>query len=195
MRRLALLVGLVVATVAVGTASGRIPGVARFSGNGLSFSYPAVWKPQFRDTWDIHYIGIVVALSTERLHKPCVVFYNPDGSVKGSACGFNHMLDTLPPEGVLVVWAIDASPRIQPGVTGYPGNPTRIAGVPAKIMGYGTGSAIHPFCPKETTASITAFLAPPGRPPVEMDACARTTSFDRFRAQIRTMLRTLSFRH
>lgn len=192
--KIALLLALVVATVAGGPASAKAPGFARFSGNGVSFPYPKVWKPQFRDNWDIHYEGIVVALSTERLHKPCVVFYNPDGSIKGSRCGFQNMLDTLPPDGVFVTWTIDDSPRFTPGVQGYPGNPTRIAGVPAKIIGDGTGAAIPGFCPKATTASITAFFAPPNRPPVIMAACTRTTNFDAFRAQIRMMLRTLSFR-
>src|SRR5437762_3357869 len=79
----ALLVVLAAATAVGGAALANSPGRVRFEdrGNGVSFSYPAAWMPQLRNSWDIHYEGIVVALSTERLRKPCVLFYNPDGTL------------------------------------------------------------------------------------------------------------------
>ena len=83
MRKLALLLA-VAAIVATGTAAATTPGLARFHDSvyKVSFRYPPQWRAQLAGNGELHGVPIVVALSTEQLHKPC----EPHGT--GTRCGF-----------------------------------------------------------------------------------------------------------
>src|SRR5690348_14601706 len=106
MRRFAWILVPVVAVCAAGAAAATSPGLARFRDrvDKVSFRYPPQWRAQLTGNGDLDEVPIVVALSTQRLHKPC----EPYGT--GTHCGFQVMLPTLPTGGVFVTWTIDDTP-------------------------------------------------------------------------------------
>lgn len=146
---------------------------ARFAG----FVWPPYGTPQY----------LIVALSTDRLKDPA-------GTLRHGGAA----LDTLPPEGVLVEWWLDASAFYGPKLTGVPGNTTHVDGALAKIVIDPTNNTAGGICPKSTTGSVKLYIAGTaqpasgiGRPPVYMYACTNTTNFPRFMARLLPMVRSV----
>lgn len=194
MGRLALAAVVLAVVPASAVSAADDPGPSRLHDRlaTVSFAYPSAWRAQQRDNFDMHYIGIVAALSTERVRGPC-----ERTSPTSARCGFGLMLDSLPSNGVFVVWFVVYGPaEPQPPLETEPGARTRIGGQPAKILIDPTGNAEPSLCPAGTTGSVTAFVALPERTkgPLIVSACANTSHFPRFFTQVRAMLRSTSFR-
>jgi hypothetical protein len=179
MLRLGVVFAVLSAIVAGGVAAAKRPGLTRFSGSGISFSYPSQWQAQYANSVFSKAGGVIVYLSTERLQPPCLNF---------TQC---EPLNTLPPKGVLVSWTYIGVPWY--GLANAPGTRTRIGGLPARIIvnGRGVGSTCM-FV--GATGSVIAYISAGETGWMEMDACMRGPNFPRFEKQVRAMLQSVSFR-
>jgi hypothetical protein len=203
MRKLGHCLALVGVTVLAGTASATNPGSVKYRARHLpfpfSFSHPTEWKARFAGYINPPYGTpqyLIVALSTERLHRPdCHAVPVPGGS---STLECHPILDVLPPGGVYVQWWLDASASNDPKLTYTPGNVTHVGGALAKIVIDPTSKTAGWICPKDTTASVQLYIAgtqqpgsPIGRPFVYMYACTNTSNFPGFMSQLLPMLRSV----
>jgi hypothetical protein len=191
MHKASLTILLLVGVATAGAAAARSP-TARFvdRGDGVSFNYPRSWRPQYAGYQGLGRTPIVVVLSTSRVGSPC-----QSNGTGGTLCGLPRMLDPLPAEGICTAWFIDDNPRMTPGITGYPGAPTRIGGLQAKLLVDATGAGVPAFCPNRTTSSVTAFISPfDHHGPLIVAACANTQNFSSFKSKVLAMLRSASFR-
>jgi hypothetical protein len=206
MRKIAVLLGvsgaIAVSGVALATNTSLVKYRARHLSFAFSFSHPAEWKARFGGYVTPPYGTpqyLIVALSTERLHRPqCHTVTLPNGD---STLECNPILDSLPPEGVYIQWWFDASGSNDPKLSSTPGNVTHVDGALAKIVIDPTSKTAGWICPKDTAESVQFYIAgtqqpgsPIGRPMVYMYACTDTTNFPRFMAKLVPMLRTVSFR-
>jgi len=177
--------------LAGGEAAAKSPGLTKFSDPvaRVAFSYPSLWRAQYRRGF-YGQLELVVALSPERLHAPC-----RRTGPESTACGFQIMLNALPPGGVFVAWMIDDSGIPNPNLVNDPGTPTRIGGLPAKILIDASGAGEPSLCLPYTTGSVTAFVSASNRHgPVIITACTNNANFLHFKAQILAMLRSAAFR-
>ena len=188
------MLAILAAIVAGGGAAESKPGLARFSGDGMSFSHPSQWKARFAG-YRAHYIYWIVALSTEHLQNPdCHFVPQPDGSSRQEC---NPILDSLPLNGVFIAWLEDDGP-LQPDakMTNVPGARTRIAGRNARIVIDQTSRLAGGLCPKHATESVTVQIAPrPGHGQTVVIACVNTFHFPRFMSQLLPVLRSVRFQH
>lgn len=75
---------------------------AHFTGNGLSFEYPAAWRSQWwEDTSSFSHL--ITYLSPSTLHNPCS--QSTTATSRSVSCGFP--IQELPAGGVLVTWTVN----------------------------------------------------------------------------------------
>jgi hypothetical protein len=149
---------------------------ASFQEPGLSFSYPAEWRPQsFLETGS--FSQLIIFLSPVPLHDPCT-HPQPGASICGDPIG------TLPPGGVLVSWYNDGFPRA-PGQPGVPDPNTIIGGQAARVTTERPGLCGQ-FKAEET---ITADIEQPnGGNHYDMQACLRSPNLAVAEQRIQAML-------
>jgi hypothetical protein len=158
----------------------------------MSFSFPSEWRAQYAGYGSISMeSNLIVYLGTERLHTPCRVIHGAGGAVSSSLCGLS--LNPLPRNGVLVSWTRNGFLGFR--LASVPGTRTRIGGLPARIVVHTRSvRAPNPCVFVGATGSVTAYISTAPDNWVEMDACKRGANFARFEAQVRAMLRSVSFR-
>ena len=203
MRKLGLFLVLVGVAVLAGTALAANPGSVKYRARHLpfpfSFSHPTEWKARFAGYINPPYGTpqyLIVALSTERLHRPvCHAVSLPNGDTTEEC---NRILDTLPAGGVYVEWWLDASASGDPKLRSTPGNVTHVDGALAKMVIDPTSKTAGWICPKNTTSSVQLYIAgtaqagsPLGRPLVYMYACTNTSNLPGFMAQLLPMIRSV----
>jgi hypothetical protein len=160
-------------SVTTTTAPARLD--AAFDNGGLSFSYPAEWRPQsFLEVGS--FFELITYLSTVTLHDPCT-HPQPGMSICGDPIG------TVPPGGVLVMWGNVGFPRTagQPEVR----NPnSTIGGQHARVTTDRPGLCGQ-FKAEET---ITADIERPGGNHYEMQACLRSPNLSLSEQRVQAML-------
>ena len=203
MRKLGLLLGLLGVTASASTVLATNGGWVKYRARHLSFpfslSHPTDWRARFAGyvtSASASRAYLIVALSTERLHRPvCHTVSLPNGDITEEC---NRILDALPPDGVYIEWWADLTAANNPKLIHTPGNVTHVGGALAKIVIDPTSKTAGWSCPTETTGSATLYIAgtqppgsPLGRPFVSMYACTNTANFPRFMAQLLPMVRSV----
>jgi hypothetical protein len=129
-RRLLGCVAAITAAVSVTSACGGGAGsdakaapkdapLASYSGQYVSFHYPAGWKSlRFRRPLELHSFPLVY-LSTQAIHSPC--------STNGNETTCGWPLKRLQPGGVLAVWQLPYAPPC-PGCAGPTGTAVKVGG-------------------------------------------------------------------
>ena len=102
-------------------------GLNRFSGYGLSFTYPRSWYSQAPGQVDPTLATTLEFESTAQLRNACPVTSNSSGAGGGYPCG-SAPLAALRPGGVLVDWSVPD--QTSPGGVPEVGRPRTIAGYP-----------------------------------------------------------------
>ena len=164
---------------AAGTGSGEH--LARFSYDGLSFSYPARWTPQNKGAGLSMEGSFVIALSPQHLRSSCRYSGNT------GTCGANLMLNHLRPGGVFLAWSEGGPVSTPSSVLAEPGTTVEVGGQAARLdieHRASRGSA----CPPETTTSVT--VATVNR--YQLLACTRGNDA-RFESDVLAMLRSVAF--
>jgi hypothetical protein len=152
---------------------------ASFSGNGLSFRYPAAWRSGTWSDADVaSFFDPVVFLSTSRMHDPCAVTYSP--GEKSITC--TYPLGQVPLGGLLVRWQAAGFPGYR-----MPKPNTVIGGRPA-IETETSGGWCAPLGGTET---ITVMIPRSVDNWFQMDACLRAPGLPQQEAQISSMLSTV----
>jgi hypothetical protein len=106
-------------------------GLRRFTGYGLSFTYPRSWYSQAPGQVDPTAATTLEFQSTAPLRDACPVTTDSSGTSGGYPCG-SAPVAALPPDGVLVDWSVPE----QGGPGGVPelGRPRTIAGYPGWLF-------------------------------------------------------------
>jgi hypothetical protein len=156
--------------------------LARFEGGGLSFSYPASWRPFKYDLVGSQFASIVY-LSNQQLHDPCV------RTATSASCG--RPLGRLQPGGVLAEWTVWGSDHAR--FSEFSGSDITVGGRPAKIQverdwPLGCGGVIANVAMRVTIS----------RPDTEMswyafDACLRGPNVEVAEQQVRALLDSVVF--
>jgi hypothetical protein len=102
-------------------------GLRRFTGYGLSFTYPRSWHAQAPGQVDPTAATTLEFESTAPLRDACPVTTDSSGTSGGYPCG-SAPVAAVPPDGVLVDWSIPDQGG--PGGVGELGRPRTIAGYP-----------------------------------------------------------------
>jgi hypothetical protein len=184
-RRLATALALAAVSVALvfarapGDGARPVPTVA-FSGNGLSFRYPAAWRSGTWSDDDVSsFFDPLVYLSTSRMHDPCVVTTSP--GEKSIAC--TYPVGKLPPGGLLVRWQAAGFPdwhlpTPNTGIGGRPSVETKTAGGPwcAPLGGTETITVMIPRDTPDNWFQMDACLRAPGLPQQEAEISAMLSS-------------------
>jgi hypothetical protein len=165
--------------------------LAHYGGPGFSFSYPAGWHSSGGWVGTMG-LGGIVYLSTDRLHPSCRTLHHASGQITGSRCGSEVVLPgALSPSGVLVAWTTDYG---RGGFSHLPGSRTRIAGHPARVA-VNQGNCSSAWGSNESVSAYIATSDAGGNGGwYQMDACMRRPGLGQAKAQVRAMLRSVSFR-
>jgi hypothetical protein len=187
-RRILLCALAIVALVSTTTACGggsdahaaaKDP-LAKYTGSGLSFSYPAEWtasKP-ILPVQDLHFHPLVY-LSTQAVHAPCTTNGNE------TSCGLP--IDSLQPGGVLAYWQYNELPLTGP-IT-LTGKKIQVDGHPAGVKSTASGECQGIGADRTVEADVdlgndslihlTACLRGPGLAKAEksIDALLASTKF------------------
>lgn len=127
--------------------------LARFSYQGISFSYPARWLAQNKGAGLSLEASFVVALSTEHLASSCRYSGNT------GECGAHLMLSHLRRNGVFLAWTLGGLViQTSPTLEGRPGKLIEVGGKAARIdveRFPASSSAAGGGCQPETTLSVT----------------------------------------
>jgi hypothetical protein len=127
-RRLSLgaIAAVVALTSACGSASSSTraapmtPPLQKYSGQYVSFDYPAGWKTvRFQRPLELHSFPLVY-LSTQAIHSPC--------STQGNETTCGWPLERLQPGGILAVWQLPYAPPC-------PGCASKSAGTQVQVGG------------------------------------------------------------
>jgi len=106
-------------------------GLRRFTGYGLSFTFPRSWVSQAPDQVDPTDATTLEFESTAPLRNACPVTTDSSGTSGGYPCG-STPIAALPPEGVLVDWS--GPDQTTPGGVPESGRPRTIAGYPGWLF-------------------------------------------------------------
>lgn len=155
--------------------------MARFTGSGLSFQYPAGWRA--RSWQDVSsFSALITYLSSTRLHNPCTETVT--ATFTRASCGYP--IQQLPDGAILVTWTADGSPA-GPGSTKV--NAT-IGGLPAVLTTSVPGSCAE----IGADATVTAQIVRPGADNwYTMTACMRAPSLHADELAVAAMLRSVRF--
>jgi hypothetical protein len=166
--------------------------LAHYGGPGFSFSYPAGWHSSGGWVGTMG-LGAMVYLSTDRLQRSCKTLHHANGQITGSRCGGEVALPgILSPGGVLVAWTTDYGPG--GGFSHLPGSRTRLGGHPARItVNQGNCSPVWEAS-ESLSASVATSTAGGNGGWYQMDACMRGPGLSQAKAQVRAMLRSVSFK-
>lgn len=171
-RRLLLCAAALVALVSVTSACGgggdaraaaKDPPLQKYSGSGLSFSYPAAWTAYAGKPAGLHFNPLVY-LSTQPVHDPC----STHG--KETTCGFP--VSHLQPGGVLVVWEVNGIPAMGLG----PGTRIRVGGHHASMVDTPGGQCGE--IGADRTISVAVETSDPPSPFTYLTACLRNPGVD-----------------
>jgi hypothetical protein len=182
-RLVACVVGIA-ATAALASACGgggssqaaKDPPLQKYSGQYVSFDYPAAWKAlQFRRPVELHSFPLVY-LSTQAIHSPC----STQGNV--TTCGWP--VKRLQPGGVLAVWQLPYAPPC-PGCSGPTGKLVRIGGRSAtrQVLAGGACHAIG----ADRTIEVTV------KSSVEFMACLRGPNLAQNERRVDALLKSTHF--
>jgi hypothetical protein len=171
------------AALIAGCASAGAPQAAmtsRFSAMGLAFRYPGIWRS---GTWNddvSSFSGLIVFLSTGRLHDPCL--RTVTAQVTSVSCG--DPVSEVAPGGLLVRWDENGfpnwhAPTANTRIGGRRATETVTAGRWCQALG---GSR-----------TITAVIPLDSDNWYEMDACLRGPGIPADQAEITAMLKTVRF--
>jgi hypothetical protein len=101
-------------------AAPKAPPLQKYSGQYVSFNYPAGWKAlRFQRPLELHSFPLVY-LSTQAIHSPC--------STNGNETTCGWPVKRLRPGGVLAVWQIPYSPPCPGCASGPNGTQVQVGG-------------------------------------------------------------------
>jgi hypothetical protein len=184
--RLACCVAGIAVTAALASACGgggnaqaapQAPPLQKYSGQYVSFDYPAAWKAlRFQRPVELHSFPLVY-LSTQAIHSPC----STQGNV--TTCGWP--VKRLQPGGVLAVWQLPYAPPC-PGCSGRPaGKLVRVGGRSAtrQVLAGGACRAIG----ADRTIEVTV------KNSVEFIACLRGPNLTQNERRVDALLKSTQF--
>ena len=186
-RRLLLCAAAIVALASVASACGggggaqaaaKDPPLLKYSGSGLSFSYPAAWTAYAGKPAELHFNPLVY-LSTQPVHDPCSTHGNE------TTCGLP--VGHLQPGGVLVVWEVNGIPAMGLG----PGTRIRVDGHPASLVDTPGGE-----CRKigaDRTIDVAIETRNPPSPFTYLTACLREPGVDENVRNVKALLASTKF--
>jgi hypothetical protein len=157
--------------------------MASFSGDGLSFRYPAAWTAKQSLLWETSDETTITYLTQARLHNPCKRSKNVYGGV-GVACQ-GGVLDSLPAGDVFIVWSIfgdDPEPAT--------GEHQMIGGHRA-IVSY--RDAFVRGMTRGAEVGIAAAISTGTGNWYEMEACLRGPGLRQAESEVRAMLHSVRF--
>jgi hypothetical protein len=168
--------------------SGADPLVSTFSGPGITFRYPAVWRAQ-QYTEVSSFSILITYLSTDGMHDPCATH----ASSVGEEVDCNGPIGRLGADGVLVTWFSFGMPD-----TALTAANTTVGGHPASVH---SGPADDTCAKIGGTRTVDAqiaqnkTLAPQGRGEelTEMSACIAGSDTARAEADVTAMLDSVQF--
>jgi hypothetical protein len=157
-------------------AAAKDPPLQKYSGQYVSFAYPATWKAlRFRRPLELHSFPLVY-LSTQAIHSPC----STQGNV--TTCGWP--VKRLRPGGVLAVWQLPYAPPC-PGCAGPTGTSVRVGGRSATRQ-VEAGGACHAIG-ADRTIEVTV------KNSVEFMACLRGPNLAQNERRVDALLKSTQF--
>jgi hypothetical protein len=183
--RLAFCIAGIAVTAALASACGgggntqaapQSPPLQKYSGQYVTFDYPAAWKAlQFQRPVELHSFPLVY-LSTQAIHSPC----STQGNV--TTCGWP--VKRLQPGGVLAVWQLPYAPPC-PGCSGPAGKLVRVGGRSAtrQVLAGGACHAIG----ADRTIEVTV------KNSVEFIACLRGPNLTQNERRVDALLKSTQF--
>jgi hypothetical protein len=147
-----------------------------YSGQYVSFDYPAAWKAlRFQRPLELHSFPLVY-LSTQAIHSPC--------STKGNETTCGWPVKRLRPGGVLAVWQLPYAPPC-PGCSGPTGTPVQVGGRRAtrNVTAPGACRAVG----ADRTVEVTV------KNSVEFLACLRGPNLARNERRVEALLESTQF--
>ena len=152
-----------------------------FAASGVSFRYPATWKPSPAAwRWKLTFSSLVTYLATQPMHDPC--------STSGNSTTCAPPFGALVPGGILVTW----TSRDAPGWTlaRQPGRATTLGGHRARVQIARPGACRY----LGAAETVTAQIALTGSSSLQMQACLRGTTTKANEARVLAMLASLRIR-
>ncbi|OAI39853.1 hypothetical protein AYO39_02385 [Actinobacteria bacterium SCGC AG-212-D09] len=182
-KALALWSTLSVVLLAVGCGSGGST-LRRFSGDGVSFAYPATWHARTYEATS-SFSTSVVYLSPQRLHPPCItrhLTYN-------TTITCHQPVGRLQPGSMLASWSTQTWPGWT--FTRAQGTLLPVGGRPAKV------NVTHESCGVGADELMEVVIAIPGSAQTDgwyqLDACISGPGTSARERQVRELLRTVRF--
>jgi len=164
----------------------RAPGraVRLFTGNGVSFAYPAAWHAR-RYRVASSFSTLIVYLSPQGMHPPCVTRHGTQNTT--IIC--RQPITRLRPNSILAFWSINSAPNWSFEHT--PGTPLDIGGRAAKLR------VTHESCGIAAQQTIHAVIPMPdsGDSWYELTACIRGPQTSARQHQVRDLIRSVRFDH
>jgi hypothetical protein len=174
---------LSVAVFAVACGGGG-SALARFSGDGIRFTYPATWHA---GTYEVpsSFSTSVVDLSPQSLHPPCITRH----LMRSTTITCQRSVTGLRPGSMLTSWSIQTRPlwtfRLAQG------SPLRVGGRPARIQ------VTRDSCGISADDLMEVVVAIPGRDQAnswyQLDACIRGPAIPASEDAVHELLRTVHF--
>jgi hypothetical protein len=159
-------------------AAGNDPPLQKYSGSGLSFSYPTAWTAYPGKHVELHFDPLVY-LSTQPVHDPCSTQGNE------TTCGFP--VDRLKPGGVLVIWQTYGIPAMGLG----PGQRIRVGGHPATYSDKPGGQCRR--IGADRTIQAVVQTSPPPAAFTYLTACLRGPGAAKNARSVRALLASTRF--
>jgi hypothetical protein len=156
----------------------------RFSGDGISFSYPATWYARsYQETSS--FSSQIVSLSPQTLHQPCTTRHGTHNTT--ITC--RQPLSRLEAGSILANWSTNAFPDWS--FARVTGTWLRVGGRPAKLR------VTHGNCSIAADEEINVVITVPGRTDswYGLDACIRDPGIFSHERQLRNLLHTVRFTH
>jgi hypothetical protein len=177
---------LLLGVVAAGCGGGRDaraattdPPLQRYSGAGLSFTYPTAWTAYpYQGRGELHFQPIVY-LSTQPVQDPCSTQGNT------TSCGFP--VAHLEPGGVVVVWQQNGIPAMGLG----PGHRIEVGGHPASFVDERGGECSR--IGADRTIDVAVETSKPPAPFTYLTACLRGPGLARAETAVEALLASTTF--
>jgi hypothetical protein len=164
------------------------PATARlrsFQRLGVRFQYPAAWAAHTYPDDVSSFSTLIVYLSNQQLHPPCVTHHGQHVITK--ICG--PPVDHLAPASILASWTADGFPGWT--FSHAKGKPLRVGGHLAKLL------VTHSACGIGADVTMDVVVDEPAVPYnwYELRACIKGPGINRFKQQVRALLKTVHFDH
>jgi hypothetical protein len=183
-----LSLGAIVAAVALTSACGgggggnghaapMVPPLQKYSGQYVSFDYPAGWKAlRFQRPLELHAFPLVY-VSTQAIHSPC--------STQGNATTCGWPVKRLQPGGILAVWQLPYAPPCPGCALGSAGTQVQVGGRRA-TREVRTGGACRAIGADRTIDVVV-------KNSVEFVACLRGPNLARNERRVDALLKSAQF--